>query len=143
MRSCMAAIPAMEAELSTFSRETANLAVAAIAQMPEQDAAESLVRHAVLAPWQEVRDAAIEAEHAQEVRQGAQVVALQDRQYDRGRAEAGLAGHQHVGIAVDRGERQRVVLHRVDLALEDLEIEQFSVFNAKNNLFKGYISLSF
>jgi hypothetical protein len=56
-----AAIPALEAELSTFSRETAALAVTAIAQMPGQDAVESLVRHAVLAPWQEIRDQATEA----------------------------------------------------------------------------------
>lgn len=55
------AIPAIERVLSMNSCESAILAVAAVANMPEQAATESLVRHAVLSPWHEVRQSAAEA----------------------------------------------------------------------------------
>lgn len=52
------AIPALEEILSPHSQTAAMLVVEAIAQMPEQDAVESLIRHAVFSPWPEVRDEA-------------------------------------------------------------------------------------
>lgn len=55
------AIPAIESMLSVKNQETALLAVAALANMPEQAATASLVRHAVLSEWEDVRTAAAEA----------------------------------------------------------------------------------
>jgi len=52
------AIPAFEEILSPHSQVAAKLVLEAIAQMPEQVAVESLIRHAVFAPWPEVRDEA-------------------------------------------------------------------------------------
>ncbi|MEO8495829.1 MAG: polymorphic toxin-type HINT domain-containing protein [Planctomycetota bacterium] len=53
-----AAIPAFEEILSPHSQAAAQLVLEAVAQMPEDEAVESLVRHAVLSPWLEVRDGA-------------------------------------------------------------------------------------
>jgi len=50
------AIPAFEEVLSPHSQAAAKLVLEAIAKMPEQDAVESLIRHAVFSPWPEVRD---------------------------------------------------------------------------------------
>ena len=52
------AIPAFEAILSPHSQRAAQLVLEAVARMPEQQAVESLVRHAVFSPWAEVRDEA-------------------------------------------------------------------------------------
>lgn len=56
-----AIIGAIERTLSIDTRETALAAVAAIAQFEGRRACESLVAHAVLSPWEEVRQAAAEA----------------------------------------------------------------------------------
>lgn len=52
------AIPAFEAVLSQHSQFAAQLVLETIAQMPQQEAVESLIRHAVLSPWLEIRDEA-------------------------------------------------------------------------------------
>ncbi|MDA1050734.1 MAG: polymorphic toxin-type HINT domain-containing protein [Planctomycetota bacterium] len=52
------AVPALEEILSPHSQVAAKLVLEAIAQMPEQEAVESLIRHAVFSPWPEVRDEA-------------------------------------------------------------------------------------
>ncbi len=52
------AIPAFEEILSPHSQTAALLVLEAVAKMPEQDAVEALIRHAVFSPWLEVRDEA-------------------------------------------------------------------------------------
>lgn len=52
------AMPAPEAVFFEHSLETALLAIEALAEMPEQEAAQSLVRHAVFSPWPAAREAA-------------------------------------------------------------------------------------
>lgn len=54
------AIPALEAALSASSDDAARLVLDALSAMPEQEAVVSLARHAVLSPWQSVREAAAE-----------------------------------------------------------------------------------
>lgn len=56
-----AAIPVIEQILSVESQSSALMAVEALSNMPEQAAAESLVRHAVLSPWHDVRTKAAKA----------------------------------------------------------------------------------
>lgn len=52
------AIPAMEVVLAADSEATAKMVVTTIAAMPSREAAASLARHAVLSPWQSVREEA-------------------------------------------------------------------------------------
>ncbi|HUG67606.1 MAG TPA: polymorphic toxin-type HINT domain-containing protein [Pirellulaceae bacterium] len=52
------AVPAFEEILSPHSQVAAKLVLESLAKMPEQDAVDSLVRHAVFSPWPEVRDEA-------------------------------------------------------------------------------------
>lgn len=58
-----AAIPAIESLLSLKNQRSALLAVEALSNMKQQAATESLVRHAVLSAWEEVREAAAKALH--------------------------------------------------------------------------------
>ena len=62
----------------------------------------------------------IEAKNLQKLPEGGGFVALEQRQQQGGRAEAGLAGGAHIRVAMDGRKRQFVVLHRVDLALEQV-----------------------
>ncbi|MCB9875118.1 MAG: HEAT repeat domain-containing protein [Planctomycetaceae bacterium] len=52
------AIPALEELISPHSQAASMIVLEAIARMPEQDAVNSLIRHAVFSPWPEVRDEA-------------------------------------------------------------------------------------
>ena len=66
---------------------------------------------------------AIEAQHLQELPEGGGHVALQPRQQQGGGTEAGLARGPDVRIAVQGGEGQPVVLHRVHLAPQQIRGE--------------------
>lgn len=52
------AIPALEQIFSIDSLASAQLVIEAVSNMPQQSGTDSLIRHAVLSPWEEVRSAA-------------------------------------------------------------------------------------
>ena len=88
----------------------------------EQEIAEDVVAdigHAEELP-QHGQNGPIQPQHPQELPEGSGPIALQQRQQQGRGAEAGLARGTHIGIAMDGGEGEFVVLHGVDLAVEQV-----------------------
>jgi hypothetical protein len=110
-----AAIPAMENVLSTHSSETANVVLEALSQMPDQEAVESLIRHAVQSPWREVRDNA--AEHLKQRKRECYVPTMLAEMYTpvvtrtivmpTGRGEI---GYRHLFARESQDQRQIMIL---------------------------------
>ena len=76
----------------------------------------------------------VKTKHLQEIRQRSDVVTFQDRQYQCGRAEACFARNQNVGVAVNRRKRQRIVLNRINLALEHSRCEVIAACNRQTGI---------